>query len=864
MAQLQLRIPTAARGKAAPANHRRGPASQDSRFRRVRYLLLLPLLSLLALRDTGGLDIGAQYEHAQQLFVHGFLEKSQQEAELGYQRSLADLSDQASQSNQSDWAWKFRLLEAQAMAWRGMHADAVRVLSALPMPRSDAENLTIQKLALEAISLTRVQQASSANQKLEEAERLCAKDDFPACGEVQRARGVWAWYLGQSSRARESWLKNLEFARSHRDRWLEADATMNIGAASLQQEHYDEAADWSRLAHSMAESIGANELGQRSQGNLGWAYYKLGDSERALEYFLEAEKSATELGDKEFQIKWLNNAGLVYQGNGDLEQASQVYLSALSLAKQINDRQNIVNLLESLTHTSIDAGRLDDAGQYLAQLDPLAQATGNRRDLLEAMYARARIAAALRHDQEAMSGFGTIENDLDCRVSMRLGAEREMARLDEAKGDDGAAGRMYGTSLATFESARAQLKEDSRLPFAAIATRVYDDYIHFLVEHGKADEALSIADQGRARTLTQGLGVAGGHRSISDSGLHPMEIARRQNATLLFYWMGEKQSYLWATTPEKTQLFTLASQHEILPAVERYRKALLGLRDPIEAGNPDGAGLYRALIAPAADLIKPGSTVIVLNDGPLSQLNFETLIVPGATPHYWIEDATLISAPSLSLLASAKASGSSGRKLLLLGDAVSPGPDYPELPMAATEMKRIQQNFPAEDETVFARERANSASYVSSAPQQFAYIHFVAHGVASRTDPLDSAIILSRATAENESFKLHAREIMQHPLHADLVTISACYGSGTRSFAGEGLVGLAWAFLRAGAHNVIGALWEVSDQSTSQLMGELYRGLHEGRAPAVALRQAKLSLLHSQGNFRKPFFWAPLQVYTGL
>jgi CHAT domain-containing protein len=248
----------------------------------------------------------------------------------------------------------------------------------------------------------------------------------------------------------------------------------------------------------------------------------------------------------------------------------------------------------------------------------------------------------------------------------------------------------------------------------------------------------------------------------------------------------------------------------------------------------------------------------------LSQLNFETLIAPAPNPHYFIEDATIVSAASLHLLASAKPQETRDSNLLLLGDAVSPNPDYPELPKAATEMKQIEQHFSAKDATIFARERATSESYTSSEPQQFTYIHFVAHGVASRTDPLDSAIILSRSSAEEDSFKLHARDVMQHPIHARLVTISACYGSGARAYAGEGLVGLSWAFLHAGAHNVIGALWEVSDESTPLLMGSLYQGLQDGMPPAVALRRAKLSLMRAKGGFHKPFYWAPLQIYTGL
>src|ERR1019366_512006 len=263
-------------------------------------------------------------------------------------------------------------------------------------------------------------------------------------------------------------------------------------------------------------------------------------------------------------------------------------------------------------------------------------------------------------------------------------------------------------------------------------------------------------------------------------------------------------------------------------------------------------------------LIQPGSNVVILNDGILSQLNFETLIAPAPTPHYFIEDATLISAPSLRLLASAKPSESRSNTLLLLGDAVSPNSDYPELPKATAEMKQIEQHFSAQEAMVFARERATAGSYASSAPQQFTYIHFVAHGVASRTDPLDSAIILSRSSADEDSFKLHARDIIQHPIHARLVTVSACYGSGTRSYVGEGLVGLAWAFLRAGAHNVIGALWEASDESTPRIMDTLYDGLEKGLSPSVALRRAKLTLVREQSNYSKPFYWAPFQIYSGL
>ena len=97
----------------------------------------------------------------------------------------------------------------------------------------------------------------------------------------------------------------------------------------------------------------------------------------------------------------------------------------------------------------------------------------------------------------------------------------------------------------------------------------------------------------------------------------------------------------------------------------------------------------------------------------------------------------------------------------------------------------------------------------------------------------------------------------QVPLHAELVTISACRGAGARVYSGEGLVGFTWAFLQAGARHVIAGLWDVTDRSTAQLMDPLYDNISKGASPARALRDAKLSMIHSSGNFKKPYYWAP-------
>jgi CHAT domain-containing protein len=834
------------------------------RFMRFQYAWALVLLFLIPLRDASLGNAPVAYEHARQLFLHGYLEASQLEAYRGSRR-FGD--------SDPGWTSKFQLLEAEAMVWRGMYDDALRRLSTLPSPLLNQEE-AVQKLTTEGVALTHQQQFSVANQKLTEAEALCVTTSYAACGDLLMASGVFAEKCGQHIEAHQLFLQGLSFARTHHNRWLESAALLNLGWASLQNERYSEVVDWSKSAYRIATELGFEDLAQVSSGNLGWAYFRLGDAEKALELFLEAEKSAAKLGDVSDQLKWLTDVGYVYTNAGKIKAANEAYGQALQLARHINSKEDISSILTDLALVAVATGNVDEANRYANQAIILAQKSGSRPDLLDAIAIQMQ-AAALRGDtQRAEELIRQVETAPESQMSMKWASEDALARLYEKQGKAAEAQAFYKTALATFEAARADLQHaDLQLPFVANATRIYDDYIHFLVGQGKANEALLAADQSRARTLAQGLGdVATTQQSAKPAPLSPQAVARKAGATLLFYWLGEKQSYLWAITPEKTILFPLPPQAEITPLVERYRRALLGAQDPIDAGNADGRALYAMLAAPAAKMIRPNMPVMILADGPLSELNFETLIAPGsgsgptpsAQPHYWIEDATLIAAPSLAMLAAAKQLRNVHGNLLLLGDAVSPDPNYPQLPLAAQEMKQVQKHFAINDRVVFAQAQATPATYLQSDPRRYAYIHFVSHGVASRTDPLDSAIILSRGSTAEDSFKLYAREIMQHPIDARLVTISACYGSGTRAYAGEGLVGLSWAFLHAGAHNAIGALWEASDESTPRLMDTLYQGLEAGQPPGTALREAKLALLHSHSNFRKPFYWAPFQMYTRL
>jgi len=774
------------------------------------------------------------------------------EARAGYER-FHGLS--------AEWAWKFRLLRGDALAWRGDDKEVLKLMASETAAPPSGE-LLARKLRLEGLAYAGQHSFTEANQKLAQAEGMCTVSSYPVCADVAVARGELAMDRGQFAEAELAFQQGVARARTQSASYSEANALLSLGWSALQQEHFDQSLDWSDIAYKRASSIGAENIVQTALGNEGWAYYRLGEPEKALGLFIDARQRAHNIGATTYEVNWLTTAGYVYLDAHQYDKAEQYYKQALDLAQQTT-KQDVIDALVSLALVSERTGKLEQARDYADKTIALVPKDGNRLDVLYAMLVKGHVAARMHDRQQAEQVYREIEHDPKSHVFLKWEAEHSLAQLYEDQNQPDAAEREYRAALNTFEGARYSLHEGTSLPFPANAAGIYDDYIRFLANRGKTNEALQIAEYQRGRTLAEGLGVLQKGATFKPDALNAQSIARKVGGTILFYWLGEKQSHLWAITPQKITTFTLPPKSEIEPITQRYRKALSEQQEFLQRTTDDGVALYHMLVEPVGNLLGPNTRVFIIPDGSLNTLNFETLLVPGSTPHYWIEDVTITDASSLRLLAPSRTSPKHTDNVLLFGNAVSPSTDYPELRKAASEMEIIEKHFQPKQQGVFAREQATPAAYLASKPEQYSYIHFVAHGTASRMSPLDSAIVLSRSNTQEDSFKLYARDIIHHPLRAQLVTISTCYGAGSRAYSGEGLVGLSWAFLRAGAHNVIGALWEVSDVSTPQLMDELYRELETGKTPDAALRNAKLTLLRSSTAFRKPFYWAPFQLYTG-
>lgn len=649
-------------------------------------------------------------------------------------------------------------------------------------------------------------------------------------------------------------------AHSGNDAYLEADLMGNLGYLFQKRFRFEEGIYWLQRAYDQFVRVGSSDAAAKTVGNLGVCYYGLGDSEKALAAFEDATARYAKAGDPRSEQNWLGNSGSVLFDSGDYAAAIDRYRRALAIATERKDRNWSSVWMSNLAEASLRNGQLDAAERYNN-----ASLTINRdlKDPVQELYNQlnaAEIAAARKNFGQSEELFLAIVGSTSEDPTPALRAQEDLARLYIETGESQKAEAQFQSAIAAVENRQAGLtKDDYKISYLASLVRFYRSYVDFLVERGDTGRALEVAESSRARILKERLSNGGVARATWGPNQF-QALARSSRRIFLSYWLAPKQSYLWAITPAKIQMFTLPPEEEIRALVESYRTVIEDLRDPLESGNPAGTKLSEILLGPVKNVALPGSRVVIIPDGALHSLNFATLPAPEDVSKYWVEDVALSVSPSLGLVLNSRLNKQPQEaSVLAIGDPESAGQEFPRLPNARKEVDTIAALFSDSKRAVYEGAASLPSVYQRSNPARFEFIHFAAHAMSNPASPLESALILSR---EGTAYTLTARQIMQVPVHASVVTLSSCRSAGARAYSGEGLVGLTWAFLQAGAHNVVAGLWDVDDESTSRLMSKLYGELVRGASPADALRTAQLSLLHSGYPYKKPYYWGPFQLYS--
>jgi len=139
--------------------------------------------------------------------------------------------------------------------------------------------------------------------------------------------------------------------------------------------------------------------------------------------------------------------------------------------------------------------------------------------------------------------------------------------------------------------------------------------------------------------------------------------------------------------------------------------------------------------------------------------------------------------------------------------------------------------------------------------QQPAVLHFATHGLASRDFPEACALVLANDPEHASGEFLLFRQIQQLDCrNIQLVVLSACSSSIGKTSRSAGLQGLVWAFLQAGAQQVIASRYPVNDHATAELMQVLYQQLllHD---VMTALQQTRIICLNNGLSIREVAAW---------
>jgi CHAT domain-containing protein len=808
---------------------------------------VLPLVALLLACGCSGQSerrLLSTLDEVRKEFRQGNFERAEVLAQRGFAAAPPD----------STWAWAFRLYRAEILIERNQIPEAQPLLTEMIPAGAPFDPLRARQKQLLAYCQLKTGNVAEALPMLEAASSL-APQGSEAQLDIQMLEGQAKFRLAQWSAAEETLTAAISRAAAQGDRFNQARAWSYLGMGGLVRGRWDDAViKFERvLTFSDLEQV---TVYASALNNAGLCYARLGDFDRAAKLQNRAVAFYSKHGRRSDYASALGELGNTYVQQGQPLRALPLYRQALSVAREANVPAAI--WAGNLASADIDLGRWDEAeksNDEAKRLATVSRAGGLAYyELNSAQIARGRgqldaAAQLFRHAMENPS----VEQEV------RWQAHAGLADIALAQSKPSEAAAHFETALESIEKTRADLiRTEFKVSFLTRLITFYQSYVDALLDQGHVEQALEVADSSRGRVLaTRSKSQA--PRKVSAADLR--RVAADSKSVLLSYWLAPNRSYLWVVSADGVHGVDLPPASQIADLVREYKRLLdNGIADPLTSAGTAGDRLYDALLKPAAAWIPRSSRVILVADGPLHALNFETLPVPGSSRHYWIEDVEIQMAPGLSILAENRAGTPAARSLLLIGDAASHLPEFPALKYAGPEIASISKYFPS-TATVYTGDRASPAMYKDAAPGRFSFVHFTAHATTNWESPLDSAVILS---GPENAFKLYARDVADVPLNAELVTVSACRSAGERVYSGEGLVGFAWAFLRAGARRVIAGLWDVDDRSTALLMERLYSRLAQGDSPGHALRAAKLSLLAERGNYMKPYYWAPFQVFTAV
>jgi CHAT domain-containing protein len=360
---------------------------------------------------------------------------------------------------------------------------------------------------------------------------------------------------------------------------------------------------------------------------------------------------------------------------------------------------------------------------------------------------------------------------------------------------------------------------------------------------------------------------------------------------LIEYFLGENKSLMFLVTRSKVLLYSLPPGKAIEKSIRAYLKILSQPPSGKWEGLLASKRIYKEVFLDSLGKIPESiSNLIVIPDGILYYLPFETLVITGRNgsgeDRYLIEEFQVSYAPSSSsllflikekfnidiskgLLAFANPSynfspffekNDNGAYIEALKELYSGQYiDFSPLPYSQQEAQEISKFFPNNKRDIYFRNNAREEIVKNISLKNYRVIHFACHGILDANFPYRSALVLSLDEDMDEDGFLQVREIYNLKMNADLIVLSACQTGRGKLEKWEGILGLPRIFFYAGAKSVVSTLWKVRDYSTAKFMSYFYQSLSQGKTKANAIQLAKMKMMNSR--FSHPFYWGSFILY---
>ncbi|MGD9850443.1 MAG: CHAT domain-containing protein [Nitrospirales bacterium] len=641
----------------------------------------------------------------------------------------------------------------------------------------------------------------------------------------------------------------------------------------------------------------------------GLMYWTLNEPDKGLHHLHEAVKLSEASNIQTELASSLNNLGLIYRQQGDHHTALEKFTRAKELDESLKSLWGLGYDHRNIGISLLALNNLKEAEGHFLKAEQISADIHNVTNWVKALLELGNVNRAFHRPDQALDYYRRTFDlakkhgikEVEWRAAAGMGTVlREKQQTSESLS-------WLSTAVEVVEGMRASLKIDElRNSFQTNKLDLYRDIITLLIGMNRTEDAFNYLERSRSRSFIDLLGnqkmsfknekdqetwaqinalgstldslrsELGSYEQPPDElqerygkmkaqyeeailevkqqnpslssfiAVDPLNLKGVQTLLspkvgLVSYFLTQDHVYLWLITQNGTVFRQVpVGDQELLTLITRYRQLVQHL-EPVEE---ELHKLYGWLIKPIEQDLTKLDVLGIIPDGPLHFLSFAAL---KHGPTYLVDDIPLFYAPSASVFqfTFAKRQTEKNDRVLAIGNPDLGNYNY-ELPLAELEARSIKWNYPQMDILTGAKA---TKEWVMNNISKYGIIHLAAHGEFDEFNPLLSSLWLSSPNPENR--KLTVKEVFSLELNADLVTLSACQTGLGKLEAGE-LIGLNRAFIYAGTHALVSALWRVDDLSTSVLMKHFYRN-YVTMNKAKSLRQAQLIV---KKDFPHPSYWA--------